>query len=170
MSDILHRWPRCRHAIDDKEKTHGLARTLSDIAAIEAVALSERALPESTYAALVNATQRSADAKALSFFLSTDRLNEPHVWTYAEVSLDVTRAEQQRALNATRTVKQLQDSGAQAIVVAENSAGSWLRSSPGPKVRHVVLVRPSRFMNGPRVIHPPHISSDWDSAFPRPDR
>jgi fatty-acyl-CoA synthase len=64
----------------------------SDIAAIEAIPLSERALPESSYAALVDASKRSPDGQALSFFLSADRLDEAHVWTYAELVADVTRA------------------------------------------------------------------------------
>ena len=67
-------------------------RNQSDIAAIEAIPLSERALPESSYAALVEASKRSPDAEALSFFLSADRLDEAHVWTYAELVADVTRA------------------------------------------------------------------------------
>ena len=67
-------------------------RDLTDIAAIEAVPLSERALPESTYAALVASAKRTPDAKALSFFLSADRLDETHRWTYAELVADVTRA------------------------------------------------------------------------------
>ena len=67
-------------------------RNQSDIAAIEAIPLSERALPESSYAALVDASKRSPDAQALSFFLSADRLDEAHVWTYAELVADVTRA------------------------------------------------------------------------------
>ena len=67
-------------------------RNQSDIAAVEAVPLSERALPESSYAALVDASKRSPDAQALSFFLSADRLDEAHVWTYAELVADVTRA------------------------------------------------------------------------------
>src|SRR5271157_1225678 len=67
-------------------------RDLTDIAAIEAVPLSERALPESTYAALVASAKRTPDARALSFFLSADRLDETHRWTYAELVADVTRA------------------------------------------------------------------------------
>ena len=67
-------------------------RNQSDIAAVEAVPLSERALPESSYAALVDASKRSPDAQALSFFLSADRLDEAHDWTYAELVADVTRA------------------------------------------------------------------------------
>ena len=67
-------------------------RNQSDIAAIEAIPLSERALPESSYAALVEASKRSPDGHALSFFLSADRLDEARVWTYAELVADVTRA------------------------------------------------------------------------------
>ena len=67
-------------------------RNQSDIAAIEAIPLSKRALPESSYAALVEASKRTPDAEALSFFLSADRLDETHVWTYAELVADVTRA------------------------------------------------------------------------------
>ena len=66
-------------------------RDLTDIAAIEAVPLSERALPEITYAALVASAKRTPDAKALSFFLSGDRLDETRHWTYAELIADVTR-------------------------------------------------------------------------------
>jgi fatty-acyl-CoA synthase len=67
-------------------------RNQSDIAAIEAIPLSERALPESSYAALIEASKRSPDSQALSFFLSADRLDEAHVWTYAELVAEVTRA------------------------------------------------------------------------------
>ena len=67
-------------------------RDLSDVAAIEAVPLSERALPESSYAALLGSASRTPDAKALSFFLSVDRLDDVHVWTYAELAIDITRA------------------------------------------------------------------------------
>jgi fatty-acyl-CoA synthase len=74
------------------EESHVLVRNLSDIVAIAAVPLSERALPESSHAALVSAAQRTADAKALSFFLSADRLDETHVWTYSELIADITRA------------------------------------------------------------------------------
>ena len=67
-------------------------RNLSDIAAIEATPLSERALPGSSYAALVESAKRIPDAKALSFFRSAGRLDETHVWTYAELVADITRA------------------------------------------------------------------------------
>jgi hypothetical protein len=42
-----------------------LVSNLFDIAAIEAVPLSEGELPESTYAALVSAEKRALDANAL---------------------------------------------------------------------------------------------------------
>jgi fatty-acyl-CoA synthase len=74
------------------EEPHVPIRNQADIAAIEAVPLSQRALPESTYAALVEAAKRTPDAPALSFFLSADQLDEAHVWTYAELVADVTRA------------------------------------------------------------------------------
>lgn len=80
------------HTINEVEETHVLIRNLSDIAAIEAVPLSERPLPETTYAALVSAAKRTPNAKALSFFLSADRLDDTHVWTYAELIADITRA------------------------------------------------------------------------------
>src|SRR5579871_4827282 len=75
-----------------KEEARLPIRNRSDIAAVEAVPLSERGLPESSYAALVGAAKRSPEAEALSFFLSADRLDEAHVWTYAELVADVTRA------------------------------------------------------------------------------
>jgi fatty-acyl-CoA synthase len=74
------------------EEPHVPIRNQSDIAAIEAILLSERALPDSSYAALVDASKRNPDAQALSFFLSADRLDEAHAWTYAEFVADVTRA------------------------------------------------------------------------------
>src|SRR4029077_1353386 len=67
-------------------------RNLADIAAIEAVPLSERALPESSYEALVSSAKRTPNATALSFFLTGDRLEETHVWTYGELVTDITRA------------------------------------------------------------------------------
>jgi fatty-acyl-CoA synthase len=67
-------------------------KNLSDIAAIEAVPLVERGLPESTYAALVASGKRTPDRTALTFFLSAERLDKTHAWTYAELVSDVTRA------------------------------------------------------------------------------
>ena len=49
-------------------------------------------MPESSYAAVVESAKRIPEAKALSFFLSADRLDETHVWTYAELVADITRA------------------------------------------------------------------------------
>lgn len=67
-------------------------KNLSDIAAIEAVPLTERGLPDSTYAALAASAKRTPDRTALTFFLSAERLDKTHVWTYAELLADVTRA------------------------------------------------------------------------------
>jgi len=67
-------------------------QNLSDIAAIETIPLAERGLPQSSYAALAGSAKRTPDAKALSFILSADRLDATHVWTYAELFADVTRA------------------------------------------------------------------------------
>ena len=67
-------------------------RSLSDIAAIEAVPLIERDLPESTYAVLVASAKRTPNATALTFFRSADRLDDTHVWNYAELVSEVTRA------------------------------------------------------------------------------
>jgi fatty-acyl-CoA synthase len=67
-------------------------RSLSDIAAIEAVPLIERDLPENTYAALVASAKRSPDRMALTFFPSAERLDKTLVWTYAELISDITRA------------------------------------------------------------------------------
>jgi fatty-acyl-CoA synthase len=67
-------------------------RSLSDIVAIEAVPLIERDLPESTYAVLVASAKRTPDATALTFFRSADRLDDTHVWNYAELVYEVTRA------------------------------------------------------------------------------
>ena len=75
-----------------EEKQKMAVRSLSDIAAIEAVPLIERGLPESTYAALVASAKRTPNATALTFFRSADRLDDTHVWTYAELVADVTRA------------------------------------------------------------------------------
>jgi fatty-acyl-CoA synthase len=77
----------------EQRSNHKMAiRNLADIAAIEAVPLMERDLPESTYAALVASAKRTPDAPALTFLPSADRLDETHVWTYAEFVADVTRS------------------------------------------------------------------------------
>lgn len=64
----------------------------SDLAAIEAVRLSSRQLPASTYDALQATTSRMPDAPALSFFLHADSFDRPFTWTYAELLADITRA------------------------------------------------------------------------------
>ncbi|MBV8593264.1 MAG: acyl-CoA synthetase [Caulobacteraceae bacterium] len=66
-------------------------KSLADIVAIEAVPLAERGLPESTYAALAASAKRGPDRTALTFFLSAERLDKTHVWTYAELFADITR-------------------------------------------------------------------------------
>ena len=67
-------------------------KSLADIVAIEAVPLGERGLPQSTYAALAASAKRVPDRTALTFFLSAERLDKTHVWTYAELFADITRA------------------------------------------------------------------------------
>jgi fatty-acyl-CoA synthase len=67
-------------------------KSLSDIRAIEAVPLIKRELPGSTYIALVESANRTPDRRALTFFLSAERLGKTHVWTYDELISDVTRA------------------------------------------------------------------------------
>ncbi len=67
-------------------------RSQSDIEAIEATPLLDRALPENTYAALLGSAERTPGADALSFFLSADRFDRRHVWTYAELIAEVTQA------------------------------------------------------------------------------
>ena len=67
-------------------------RNMSDIDAFEATPRAARALPETTYAALLASAQRTPGAKALSFFLSADHFDRAQVWTYAELLADVTRA------------------------------------------------------------------------------
>jgi fatty-acyl-CoA synthase len=67
-------------------------KCLLDIAAIEAVPLIERGRPESTYAALAASAKRAPARTALTFFVSAERLDKTHVWTYAELIADVTRA------------------------------------------------------------------------------
>lgn len=67
-------------------------RSLSDIEAIEAQPISSRALPESTFEALLASAKRNPHAKALTFFQAASSYNRVHTWTYAEFIADVTRA------------------------------------------------------------------------------
>jgi fatty-acyl-CoA synthase len=67
-------------------------RSLSDIEAIEAQPISSRALPESTFEALLASAKRNPHAKALTFFQAASSYNRAHTWTYAEFIADVTRA------------------------------------------------------------------------------
>lgn len=66
--------------------------TIADIHKIEAVPLAQRDLPASTYAAIKRTAVRLPDAPALSFFLDAKHFGEKHVWTYAELLADITRA------------------------------------------------------------------------------
>src|SRR6218665_152349 len=65
--------------------------TLADIQAIERIALRERNLPASTYAALQAQAQQTPDAPALRFFLDTQAFKQTHDWNYAELFADITR-------------------------------------------------------------------------------
>ncbi|WP_262266121.1 acyl-CoA synthetase [Microvirga yunnanensis] len=67
-------------------------RSIADIEAIEALPLAGRGLPSTTYEALAVAAKRTPDAKALSFFLTSDTYDQVFTWSYAELLADVTRA------------------------------------------------------------------------------
>ena len=56
-----------------------------DLAAIEAVPLSERGLPESTYALLQRAGARYPDRPAVTLLPSAARWEEPSTWTFASL-------------------------------------------------------------------------------------
>ena len=147
-------------------------RNQSDIAAVEAVPLSLRALPESSYAALVDASKRSPDARALSFFLSADRLDEAHVWTYAELVADVTRVANVFAalgVTADRPVAYVLpnlpethlaiwggEAAGAALAVKMAAAGSQLKVV---NLREVMREQPSDRLLPPRTIKADDISS-----------
>lgn len=65
--------------------------TPADLAAIEAVPLQERGLPESTYALLVRAAQRWPDRTAISVIPDATRWREPREKTFAELLGEVRR-------------------------------------------------------------------------------
>ena len=67
-------------------------RNFADVQVLEAEPLARRALPPSTYDALVASAKRWPEAKALSFFLTADTYDRAFTWTYAELLADVTRA------------------------------------------------------------------------------
>jgi len=67
-------------------------RSFADVQVFEAEPLARRALPRSTYDALVASARRWPEAKALSFFLTADTYDRTFAWTYAELLADVTRA------------------------------------------------------------------------------
>src|SRR3954452_9974062 len=62
-----------------------------DLAAIEAVPLSERDLPESVYALLAGAGTRWPDRTAMTLLPSAARWAEPVVWTFSELLARVHR-------------------------------------------------------------------------------
>jgi fatty-acyl-CoA synthase len=63
----------------------------ADIAEIESRPLSERGLPDSTYALLTRAARRWPDKTALTVLPEAARWRESHEWTYAELLGDVHR-------------------------------------------------------------------------------
>lgn len=65
--------------------------TLADIQAIERIALRERNLPASTYAALQAQARQTPDAPALRFFLDAQAHTRTHDWSYAELFAAITR-------------------------------------------------------------------------------
>ncbi|NES37540.1 acyl-CoA synthetase [Micromonospora sp. PPF5-17] len=65
--------------------------TPADLAAIEAVPLEARGLPESTYALLARAATRWPDRTALNVLPDATRWNEPQRRTFAELLADVHR-------------------------------------------------------------------------------
>ncbi len=65
--------------------------TLHDVEAFEQFPLSERSLPASTYEMLVRGAAMAPDQPALSFFLRSDNLRDPFVWTHSELLADITR-------------------------------------------------------------------------------
>jgi len=66
-------------------------RTLSDIAELETVPLTERQLPTSTYAALKAQADKTPEQPALTFFLDATRFDCTHVWDYRRLFADITR-------------------------------------------------------------------------------
>jgi fatty-acyl-CoA synthase len=74
---VLREWPR----FDGSE----------DLAAIEAVPLAERDLPESTYALLSEAGARWPDKPAMTLLPSAARWEEPEVWTFSDLLARVHR-------------------------------------------------------------------------------
>ncbi|WP_137826560.1 acyl-CoA synthetase [Brevibacterium sp. 2SA] len=64
---------------------------MTDIAAIEAVPLSDRRLPATTYEMLAAGAAISPGAPALSFFLRSRDFARPTVWTHAELFAEITR-------------------------------------------------------------------------------
>ncbi len=67
-------------------------RTLSEIAELEKVALSERQLPSSTYAAVKAQAEKTPERPALTFFFDATRYERVHEWSYRQLFAEITRA------------------------------------------------------------------------------
>ncbi len=67
-------------------------RTLSEIAELEKVPLSERHLPSSTYAALKAQAEKTPERPALTFFFDATRYERVHEWNYRQLFAEITRA------------------------------------------------------------------------------
>ncbi|VVO31162.1 acyl-CoA synthetase [Pseudomonas fluorescens] len=68
------------------------AQTLNDIERLERVPLSERGLTCSTYEALRQASERTPQAPALSFFADAADFKRTYEWNYSQLFADITRA------------------------------------------------------------------------------
>jgi fatty-acyl-CoA synthase len=88
----------------------------SDLAAVEAIPLADRGLPESTTAALARAAELWPDRPAVSFLPDAERWDQPVTRTFAQLATDVWRtAALLRALGVAR--------GDAVALVAPNCAG-----------------------------------------------
>ena len=67
-------------------------RTLSEIAELEKVALSERQLPSSTYAAVKAQAEKTPELPALTFFFDATHYERVHEWNYRQLFAEITRA------------------------------------------------------------------------------
>ncbi|HLQ37182.1 MAG TPA: hypothetical protein VK348_05250, partial [Planctomycetota bacterium] len=65
--------------------------TADDLPGVEAVALSDRGLPPTTYAALIRAARLWPDRPAASVLSSAEQWQHPHTVTFAELLADVHR-------------------------------------------------------------------------------
>lgn len=67
-------------------------RTLSEIAELEKVALSEQQLPSSTYAAVKAQAEKTPELPALTFFFDATHYERVHEWSYRQLFAEITRA------------------------------------------------------------------------------